>query len=209
MTYLVLVRHGESQFNAKSLWTGTWDVPLTAKGRHEATLMAEGMRTIKPAIAFTSKLSRAAETLTIILETNHWRPHISADAALNERDYGNLTGMNKWTVEEQYGREQFTKWRRGWDEPVPGGETLKMVYDRAVPYLKKHILPELKHGRNALVAAHGNTIRALMKYLDQLTDEQVQQLEMPFGQIIIYTFDGHDLPVKKEIRKINTIAPPA
>src|SRR3712207_4590735 len=127
MPHLILTRHGQSQFNAKSLWTGNWDVPLTAQGRHEAQLMAAAIKDIKPAVAFASALSRATETLSIILAHNHWKPKVYADAALNERDYGDLTGMNKWVVEERYGEAQFNKWRRGWNEPVPGGETLKQV----------------------------------------------------------------------------------
>jgi 2,3-bisphosphoglycerate-dependent phosphoglycerate mutase len=209
MAYLVLVRHGESQFNAKSLWTGTWDVPLTDKGRHEAELMARAIRDVKPAAAFTSNLSRATETLTIILAHNHWKPKVTADAALQERDYGDLTGMNKWVVEQQHGAEQFTKWRRGWNEPVPGGETLKDVYKRVVPYFEKHVLPELKHGHNVLIVAHGNSLRALMKSLDHLSDLGVEQLEMPFGNVLIYTFDRHGATTTKENRQINTVAPPA
>lgn len=209
MSQLVLVRHGESQFNAKSLWTGSWDVPLTDKGRHEAALMARAVKDIKPAAAYTSTLSRAAETLQIILDTNHWRPTRHADAALNERDYGDLTGMNKWAVEEHYGQAQFNRWRRGWNEPVPGGETLKMVYARSVPYFKQHALSDLKHGKNVLIAAHGNTLRALMKFLDKLSDEAVEDLEMPFGQAIIYDFDASGEVTAKNVRQIDSTPPPA
>jgi 2,3-bisphosphoglycerate-dependent phosphoglycerate mutase len=209
MPYLILTRHGESQFNAKSLWTGTWDVPLTKKGRHEATLMARAVKDVKPAVAYTSALSRATETLTIILATNRWKPKVAADAALNERDYGDLTGMNKWAVEEQHGEAQFNKWRRGWDEPVPGGETLKDVYARAVPYFKKHALSDLEHGKNVLITAHGNTLRALIKYLDKLTDDQVQNLEMPFGQVLVYAFDDKGHLTGKDTRHIDSVAPPA
>jgi 2,3-bisphosphoglycerate-dependent phosphoglycerate mutase len=113
MSHLILVRHGESQFNAKSLWTGNWDVPLTKKGRHEATLMAHAIRDIKPVTAYTSALSRATETLTIILATNHWKPKVSADAALNERDYGDLTGMKKWVVEEQHSSTAMSSFKNG------------------------------------------------------------------------------------------------
>ncbi|MDB5178812.1 MAG: phosphoglyceromutase [Patescibacteria group bacterium] len=207
MPYLVLARHGESQFNAKSLWTGNWDVPLTKKGRHEATLMAKAMHDIKPALAYTSVLSRATGTLSIILATNHWKPKVYADAALNERDYGDLTGMNKWAVEEQYGEAQFNKWRRGWNEPVPEGETLKDVYARVVPYFQKHILPNLKDDKNVLIAAHGNTLRTLMKHLDKLSDQRVQSLEMPFGEIIIYNLTPAGSVEHKETRKITRATP--
>ncbi len=209
MSYLILARHGESQFNAKSLWTGIWDVPLTKKGRHEASLMARAIADVKPARAYTSALSRATETLSIILGDNHWKPAVAADAALNERDYGDLTGMNKWTVEEQYGKEQFSKWRRGWNEPVPDGETLQDVYHRAVPYFQKRVLPNLKHGKNVLLVAHGNTLRALIKHLDGLSDEQVQSLEMPFGEVIVYEMDRQGRVKGKDVRKIPIIPAPA
>lgn len=210
MSYLILARHGESQFNAKSLWTGVWDVPLTQKGRHDANLMAAAVQDIKPDVAYTSGLSRAQDTLGIILRDNKWaKVPVHSDPAFNERDYGELTGMNKWTVEERYGVEQFNKWRRGWNEPVPGGETLKQVFQRAVPYFEKHVLPDLKRGQNVLIAAHGNTLRALIMYLDQLSSGQVQNLEMPFGQMLVYTLDSHGKILAKTIRKIDTQAPPA
>lgn len=209
MSYLVLTRHGESQFNAKSLWTGIWDVPLTEKGKHEAVLMAHAVKDIKPHFAYTSKLSRAADTLDIILKTNRWKPSVQTARELNERDYGDLTGMNKWAVEERYGKEQFLKWRRGWDESVPGGETLKDVSARAIPYFRRHILPDLKRGNNTLVTAHGNTLRALIKHLDNLSDKAVQDLEMPFGQVIIYTLSRHGDVESKIIRHIMTTPPPA
>jgi 2,3-bisphosphoglycerate-dependent phosphoglycerate mutase len=210
MSFLVLARHGESQFNAKSLWTGIWDVPLTKQGRHEASQMAHATKDIRPAVCYTSALSRAKDTLAIILKDNDWtKIPVHSDPAFNERDYGDLTGMNKWVVEEHYGRTQFDKWRRGWDEPVPDGETLKMVYRRVIPYFEKHVLTDLEHGKNVLVTAHGNTLRALIKYLDDLSDVQVQGLEMPFGQILIYDFDPKGHVTSKIIRKIEIKPPPA
>jgi 2,3-bisphosphoglycerate-dependent phosphoglycerate mutase len=209
MTKLILVRHGESQFNAKSLWTGIWDVPLTAKGTHDAALTAAALKHYKPAVAYTSKLSRAADTLNIILDENRWDIPVHASAALNERDYGDLTGMNKWAVEDQYGREQFTKWRRGWDEPVPGGETLKMVYARVVPYFEKHILPDLKNGKSVIIAAHGNSIRALMKYLDHDTPAQIEAVEMLFGEIVTYEVNAHGKVSDKNVIKLDVSTTPA
>jgi 2,3-bisphosphoglycerate-dependent phosphoglycerate mutase len=209
MARLILTRHGESQFNAKSLWTGNWDVPLTDKGRHDAAIMAEAIRDIEPAVAFTSNLSRATETLAIILRTNGWRPTVHADAKLAERDYGDLTGMNKWAVEKDHGVEQFNKWRRGWDEPVPGGETLKDVYARVIPYYREHILPELVHGRDVIITAHGNSLRTLIKYLDHLSDTAVQNLEMPFGEVMVYTIGTQGEVTAKITRQINPATPPA
>ena len=137
---LILTRHGESEFNAKSLWTGTWDIPLTDKGRQQAQLMGEALSDLKPDVGFSSARMRAQDTLKGILQANHWDIPVHHSHLLNERDYGELTGLNKWEVEEKYGNDQFTRWRRGWDEPVPGGETLKDVYLRALPYFVEHIL---------------------------------------------------------------------
>ena len=207
---LILARHGESQFNAKSLWTGIWDVPLTNQGRDDAALMAHVIREFKPAVAYSSALSRARETLEIILQENKWsHVPIRSAAAFNERDYGELTGMNKWAVEEKFGETQFNKWRRGWDEPVPEGETLKVVYRRAVPYFEKHIEPLLKSGKNVLLVAHGNSLRTIIKHLDELTDKQVESLDMPFGEVLIYTFDSHGKVTDKVIRKIPIKQTPA
>lgn len=187
MAKLILARHGESQFNAKSLWTGQWDVPLTRLGREQASSLAQVISHDKPDLAFTSSLSRAKDTLQVILHDNHWTGvAVTATSAFDERDYGDLTGMNKWAVEERYGEAQFRKWRRGWDEPVPDGETLKDVYRRVVPYFEDHVLPELKSGKDVLVVAHGNSLRALMKYLDGLSNHQVEELEMLFGAVVIY-----------------------
>lgn len=210
MSHLILARHGESQFNAKSLWTGIWDVPLTKKGRHDAQVMARALVDLKPASAYTSVLSRARQTLEIILTDNKWtRVPIHATADLNERDYGDLTGMNKWAVEEQYGEEQFNKWRRGWDEPVPEGETLKQVFRRVAPYFEQHITTNLKHGETVLVVAHGNTLRALIKYIEELSSQQVEALEMPFGMILIYEYDAHGKMIGKSTRQMDVPKTPA
>ena len=201
---LILTRHGESEFNAKSLWTGQWDIPLTEKGKAQARLMGEALVDTKPDIAFTSSLIRAQETLKIILHTNHWAIPVHESHFLNERDYGNLTGLNKWEVEAKYGKEQFSKWRRGWDEPVPGGETLKDVSIRCLPYFDKTILPHLNHNENVIITAHGNTLRALIKYFDALDNLAVENLEVPFGQIISYDFSADLGPSNKVITQIKT-----
>ncbi|HVQ44839.1 MAG TPA: 2,3-bisphosphoglycerate-dependent phosphoglycerate mutase [Candidatus Saccharimonadia bacterium] len=201
---LILARHGESEFNAKGLWTGIWDIPLTDKGRGQAKQMGEALADLKPSVAFTSALIRAQETLKLMLAANDWDIPTHQAHQLNERDYGKLTGLNKWEVEKQYGEEQFTKWRRGWDFPVPGGETLKDVQARALPYFQTHIVPLLEAGQTVLVSAHGNSLRALMKYLDDTSDKGVEQLEIHFGEIVIYTFDQSGHPSDKTIRKITT-----
>ena len=125
-------------------------------------------------------------------------------AELNERDYGTLTGSDKWEVKDQIGEEAFNGIRRGWDYPVPDGETLKDVYARVVPYFETEILPRLQDGENVLLVAHGNSIRALVKYLDQIPDDKVADLEMPFGKILVYSFDhNHALPVDKAERSVD------
>lgn len=201
---LILTRHGESEFNAKSLWTGLWDIPLTEKGEGQAAQMGRALAATEPDVAFTSALIRAQDTLKIILHTNGWDTPVHQSHLLNERDYGELTGLNKWEVEKQYGAEQFTRWRRGWDEPVPGGETLKDVSERALPYFEEHILPLLKAGKTVLVTAHGNTLRALIKHFDNIDDVGVEHLEMPFGQIISYQFDSDGHPSGKLTEQIDT-----
>src|SRR5579872_4687760 len=144
MAYLVLVRHGESVWNEKGLWTGWTDVDLSEKGREEAREAGETIKNIHFAYAFTSALKRAQETLDEIKKVLGQEIPTTASSALNERSYGDLTGKNKWDIQKQYGDGQFQKWRRGWDEPVPGGETLKDVYARVVPYYQQEILPLLQ-----------------------------------------------------------------
>ena len=206
---LVLSRHGESEFNAKSLWTGIWDIPLTDKGRQEAKLMGEALADIRPDVAYTSALIRAQATLHIILDTNGWDVPVHKAHQLNERDYGELTGLNKWEVQEKYGDAQFSLWRRGWDEPVPGGETLKDVFARSTEYFNEHIVPQLATGKTILVTAHGNTLRALIKYLDKLDNQAVESLEMQFGQLLVYDFDEKGHVIAKAIRQIDVTPPPA
>ena len=131
-------------------------------------------------------------------------------APLNERDYGDLTGKNKWEVKDEIGSEAFQGIRRGWDYPVPGGETLKDVYARAIPYFQTEILPRLQKGENILLVSHGNTSRALMKYLDQIPDDEIGSVEMPFGALLIYAFDtDSELPASKQTRQIDIVPPKA
>ncbi len=143
------------------------------------------------------------------MHTNHWDIPVHQAHQLNERDYGDLTGLNKWEVQEKYGDAKFTKWRRGWDFPVPGGETLKDVHARAIPYFTEHILPLLKAGQTVLITAHGNSLRALIKHLDQIDDAGVEHLEMPFGNVLIYSFNSDGRVTGKEDRQIDTTPTPA
>lgn len=201
MAYLVLVRHGQSEWNAKGLWTGLTDISLSPTGIEEAKKAAEALTDIQFNIAFTSHLKRAQETLHEILQTlNQTQIQSIKNQAINERDYGDMTGKNKWDLKKEFGEEQFLKWRRSWDFPIPGGETLKDVYNRAVPYFKKEILPHLELGENVLVVAHGNSLRALVKYLENISDDGIPKLEIATGEIYVYQVDQNGIVTSKEIR---------
>ena len=204
MAYLALVRHGQSEWNALGLWTGLTDISLNDIGREEARHSAEAISSIRFHVAYTSVLQRAQQTLDEILQaTGNTGILIFRDAALNERDYGDLTGKNKWEVRDQYGEEQFLKWRRSWDYDVPGGESLKDVYARVVPYFEATILPRLKRGENVLVVAHGNSLRALVKHLESLSEDEVVSLEIGTAEVYLYDVDPSGTIVSKEIRAAN------
>tara|TARA_B100001175_G_scaffold152240_1_gene129013 strand:+ start:1682 stop:2329 length:648 start_codon:yes stop_codon:yes gene_type:complete len=199
--FLVLVRHGQSEWNAKNLFTGWKDPSLTAVGENEATdagkLIRE--RNIEFTMMFTSALKRAQITGQIILKgINQTHIEVIKDQALNERDYGDLAGLNKDDARKQWGEEQVHIWRRSYDIPPPGGESLKNTADRVLPYFNSSILPKLLEGDNILVAAHGNSLRSLVMQLDNLSKEEVIALEIPTGAPIIYSFAGNEKPIAKE-----------
>ncbi len=201
MAYLVLVRHGESEWNAKGLWTGWTDVNLSEKGREEARAAGEKLKDIHFDIAYTSILARAKQTWEemqkVIGQTDL---PTTANQALNERDYGDMTGKNKWEIKQQVGEEEFQKLRRSWDYPPPHGESLKMVYERVLPYYEKEVLPQLKIGKNIIIAAHGNSLRALIKYLENISDSDIPNLEMATGGVYVYQIDGEGKVTSKQIR---------
>lgn len=207
---LVIVRHGESEWNATGRWTGITDVHLTPKGHHEAELMGEKLRGIHFDHGYVSEQIRTLETLQSLLKTQG-QSNLSYDRrwAINERDYGEYTGLNKWEVKEKLGEEAFNGVRREWDYPVPGGETLKNVYHRAVPFYQQEILPRLKAGENIIVAGHGNSIRSLMKFIENISDTDIAKTEMVFGTILIYDVDDEGRMTHKEVRRIESILPPA
>jgi 2,3-bisphosphoglycerate-dependent phosphoglycerate mutase len=190
---LVLVRHGESEWNKLNLFTGWKDPDLTEKGVAEARqagrrLAAEGF---KFDVAFTSDLKRAQRTLSIILEElGETSLPIHKDQKLNERDYGDLSGLNKDDARKRWGESQVHIWRRSYDIAPPGGESLKDTAERVLPYYRAKIEPEIAAGRNVLVVAHGNSLRALIMHLERLTGEQIVARELGTGVPIIYTFDG-------------------
>jgi 2,3-bisphosphoglycerate-dependent phosphoglycerate mutase len=207
---LLFIRHAESEWNALGKWTGRTDVHITEEGRKQAAKLGEAIRDIELHHAYTSEQIRTVETFLHLIETadNAKIPH-ERSSHLNERDYGDYTGLNKWEVLEQLGEETFTGIRRGWEHPIPGGETMKMVHERAVPFYKDHILPKLLEGKNIVVVSHGNTIRSLIKYLEDISDEGIAEVEMPFGDILIYHVTPEGKHHSKELRQIDIVPPKA
>lgn len=203
MPYLVLVRHGKSEWNEKGLWTGFTDIPLSESGRNEAKKTATAIKGLPIDLAYTSPLSRAKETLSIIMNTLGQSAPVKENFALNERDYGVYTGKNKWEVKEQVGSDEFKKIRRSFNHSIPKGESLKMVYERVAPYFEKEILPKIKDGKNILVSAHGNSIRALVKYLENISDEKIADVEIKTGEAWVYQISTNGKVVSKEIRARN------
>ena len=186
---LVLVRHGESEWNKKNIFTGIRNPDLTDKGLIEAlwagrVLKSEGLHFD---VAFTSKLKRAQHTLDIILgEIGGEIPDVIEDPALNERDYGDLSGLNKDQARERWGEEQVLEWRRSYDTPPPGGESLKDTAARVQPYYLEHIWPHVAAGKNVIVSAHGNSLRALIMYLEKLSPQQILDRELATAAPQVY-----------------------
>jgi 2,3-bisphosphoglycerate-dependent phosphoglycerate mutase len=199
---LVLVRHGQSEWNEKNLFTGWRDPGLTEQGKAEAKESGEVMKEagLKFDVAFTSALSRAQETNRIILaELGQSNIEVVNDQALNERDYGDLSGLNKDDARAKWGEEQVHIWRRSYDVPPPGGESLKMTAERVLPYFKQTILPRVLKGERTLVTAHGNSLRALVMQLDGLTQEEVLKLNIATGAPMVYELDDKGKVLSKKI----------
>ncbi|MFP2908879.1 2,3-bisphosphoglycerate-dependent phosphoglycerate mutase [Pyxidicoccus sp. 3LFB2] len=186
MPTLSLVRHGQSLWNHENRFTGFVDVPLTEQGRDEARLAAKALQGLKFDVAYTSALTRAQETLAIILEALGQRIPIIRDAALNERHYGDLQGLNKADAAKEFGEAQVKLWRRSYDVPPPNGESLAMTAKRVIPFYERAIAGDLRQGKNVLVVAHGNSNRSLVMKLDELTGEQVVGLELATGVPLVY-----------------------
>lgn len=203
MAYLILVRHGVTDWNVAGRWHGLTDIPLNDEGRKQAREAARLLSGMKVDSVYTSVLSRVTQTYDEICSNLGLVCPFTAHPALNERDYGIYTGKNKWEVEKQLGHEEFIKLRRNWNQPIPQGESLKDVYGRVVPYYKENILAELKQGKNVLMVSSGNTLRALIKYLENVSDEDIARLELNFGEIIIFQIDQKGKVVSKEHRATN------
>lgn len=214
MPRLILVRHGQSQWNLENRFTGWWDVDLTEKGEAEARAAGELLRArgVLPTVAFTSLQTRAIRTLHLALESagRLWIPE-TKDWRLNERHYGGLTGLDKAETAARHGDDQVKIWRRSFDTPppplaagsefdlaqdaryagiaVPAAESLKDTIARVLPYFESAIAPQLRAGETVLISAHGNSLRALVKHLSGISDADITGLEIPTGQPIVYDLD--------------------
>lgn len=212
MSYLILVRHGESRWNLTNRFTGWVDVPLSEKGVEEAVITAKRLKRFRVHKAFTSKLERARQTLTIILSQQkltgiflhhderreNWyscKYHSASTdilthttRQLNERYYGSLQGQNKDAVRRKYGKEKVLAWRRGYSVRPPNGESIEDVYRRTIPYFTKKILPHLKEGKNVLIVSHGNVMRTILKHIDDIPAAYLPHLDLPSGKPIIYHY---------------------
>ena len=226
MPKLILVRHGQSQWNLENRFTGWWDVDLTEKGVAEAKAAGELMaeKDLLPSRAFCSVQKRAIKTLHLALETagRLWIPE-TKDWRLNERHYGGLTGLNKAETAEKHGDEQVLVWRRSFDTPpppleaggkydlagddryegidIPDTESLKLTIERVLPYWESDILPVLASGETVIISAHGNSLRALVKHLSGISDDDITGLEIPTGQPIVYEFDETMQPGERHYMK--------
>jgi 2,3-bisphosphoglycerate-dependent phosphoglycerate mutase len=199
---LVLVRHGQSEWNLKNLFTGWKDPALTEKGIAEARAAGQRLKAkgLTFDICFTSALSRAQNTLKLILEEmgQTGLPE-TRDQALNERDYGDLAGLNKDDARVKWGEEQVHIWRRSFDVPPPGGESLKDTLARSLPYYMRHIQPHVLEGKTVLVAAHGNSLRSLIMAIEGLTPEQILKRELDTGVPVVYRLKANSLPASVDI----------
>ncbi len=189
MATLILLRHGQSTYNLENLFTGSDDVNLSPLGIKEAQKAGILLKEYKIDFAFTSVLKRATQTLDIILKEIGNDIPIFESKALNERSYGDLQGLNKTEIEKKYGVLQVLKWRRSYDIAPPNGESLKDTFDRVIPYYKSEILPKLKDNKTVLVVAHGNSLRALIMHLENISDKAISDLEIHTGVLRLYHFD--------------------
>ncbi len=222
MAILVLLRHGKSMWNALNLFTGWVDVPLAYKGIEEALKAGEKLKNYCFDEVHTSALIRSIETAMIALSKNEcgkiptiqhgegrmkeWanmpdsipKLPVYEHEELNERYYGQLQGLNKQEMAEKYGDDTVHKWRRSYDINPPGGESLKDNYERTIPFFKEVIIPKLESGKNILVSAHGNSLRAIVKFVENISDEDIPKFEIPTGKPIIYTYENSKFVKKLE-----------
>ena len=197
--YLVLVRHGQSAWNQKNLFTGWKDPGLTELGKEEALKAGQQIKkqNIKFNSVFTSALKRAQDTASIILEViEDSEINIFKNEALNERDYGDLTGLDKDMARQKFGKEQVQIWRRSYSDGPPNGESLEDTYNRVIPYFENEIMPALQKNKNVIISAHGNSLRALVKFIEEISKEEIVKLEIATGEPIFYEFNENKLQRK-------------
>lgn len=189
MSKLILLRHLQSQWNLENKFTGWTDVPLSKEGKESVKEVAKKLEGFQIDKVYTSPLIRNKESVSLILEELGKKDlPLLKDKALDERNYGNLTGMNKDEARARYGAKQVRAWRRSYKEAPPCGESLEDVYKRAVPFFKKNVERDLEKGQNILVVASHNSLRAIIKYLERISDEDIINLEIPYGGLLVYDF---------------------
>ena len=201
MSKLIILRHGESEWNKLNLFTGWEDVSLTDQGKIEAKLAAFAIQNLKVDVnhAYTSALKRAKDTLEIVLYILKKDIPIISDQALNERNYGSLTGMNKDEARNKWGDEQVKLWRRSYDVAPENGESLKDTCERTIPYFKKNILPKLYDDENVIITAHGNSLRSIIMYVEELSEEEIISVEITTGIPIVYEYENKNIIKKTEL----------
>jgi len=196
---LFLVRHGQSTYNLENRFTGWKDVELTDLGKAQAKLAGKILNNLNLNFCFTSNLKRAKDTLKLILDQMNQSPMTYSSQALNERDYGDLVGQNKIEAAEKFGSEQVQIWRRSFDTPPPGGESLKMTAERTLPYFRKTILPKVLEGNNIIVSAHGNSIRAIVMDIFNLSPKQILKTEVGWCEPWVISFDNNEKILNHQI----------
>jgi 2,3-bisphosphoglycerate-dependent phosphoglycerate mutase len=199
MPTLALVRHGQSLWNLQNRFTGWVDVPLTTVGRDEARAAGVALAGMDFDVAYTSVLVRAQETLRIAMDAAELDLPVIRDAALNERDYGDLAGLDKAETAQRYGEEQVHRWRRSYDVAPPGGESLKDTAGRTLPFFDRAIMGDIRQGRDVLVVAHGNSNRSIVMQLDGLDEDAVTRLELATGVPLIYELDHDGAVLSKRV----------
>ena len=199
MPKLILVRHGQSIWNLENRFTGWVDVPLTEQGQKEARACGQKLKGVDIQVAYTSALTRAQNTLALILEEMGTTVPVIRDQALNERHYGDLQGLNKEETAERFGADQVKIWRRSYDIPPPNGEALKNTAERTIPFFERCILGDIKQGKNVLVVAHGNSNRSIVMMLDNLSKEEVLELNLDTGVPLVYELTPAGEVLCKEI----------
>jgi 2,3-bisphosphoglycerate-dependent phosphoglycerate mutase len=205
MSNLILVRHGESEWNRLGKWTGLTDIDLTEQGRAEAAQSAKVLSHIAVDLTFVSELCRAQNTLKAILAQQQEGIPVEVHSALNEKNYGIFTGKNKQQVQEERGKEIFQAIRRSWDFPIEGGETLRDVHARVLPFHKDHVMPHLTIGKTVLVVSHNNTLRAYIKELEKIDESRVGDIELGTAEIRNYTFDDEGSIVNCDITRQGSV----